>query len=82
MRWFVSALTNLQYCGREGLEISGEDSNFVWTGRHSPWYGWMHVYSMNKAGKGVQHRPVINPNGGYDIQLAIFLAIYISFSNL
>lgn len=25
----------------------------------------MNVYSMNKAGKGVQHRPVINPNGTF-----------------
>ncbi|XP_071557569.1 androglobin [Temnothorax nylanderi] len=69
VRWFVSALVNLQYCGREGLEISGESSNFTWIGRHSPWYGWMHVYSMNKAGKGVQHRPMINPNGKYIVRL-------------
>lgn len=27
----------------------------------------MNVYSMNKAGKGVQHRPVINLNGTISI---------------
>ncbi|XP_011702486.1 PREDICTED: androglobin-like isoform X2 [Wasmannia auropunctata] len=69
VRWFLSALVNLQYCGREGLDISGEDSNFAWTGYRNPWYGWMHVYSMNKAGKDTQHRPVTNPNGKYIVRL-------------
>ncbi|CAL1678749.1 unnamed protein product [Lasius platythorax] len=69
VRWFVSTLKNLQYCGREGLEISGQGSNFIWADGHGPWYGWMHVYSLNKAGKGVQHRPVINPNGKYVVRL-------------
>lgn len=65
MRWFISVLMNLQYCGREGLEISGEGPDFVWVNRHEPWQGWMHVYSLNKAGMGTQHRPVVNPNGEY-----------------
>ncbi|KAK9306199.1 hypothetical protein QLX08_003085 [Tetragonisca angustula] len=68
-RWFISALINLQYCGRNGLEISGESGNFIWNGRHHSWRGWMNVYSMNKAGKGVQHRPVINLNGKYVVRL-------------
>lgn len=65
VRWFISTLINLQYCGRNGLEISGESNNFFWIGQNQPWQGWMNVYSMNKAGKGVQHRPVINPNGTF-----------------
>ncbi|XP_070158784.1 androglobin [Polyergus mexicanus] len=69
IRWFISTLKNLQYCGREGLEISGQGSNFTWADGHRPWCGWMHVYSLNKAGKGVQHRPVINPNGKYIVRL-------------
>jgi len=77
MRWFISAVANLQYCGRDGLEIE-EGLNFAWTGRHNPWFGWMHVYSMNKAGKGIQHRPVINPNGGYD---NIFSDLHRNFLN-
>jgi len=29
------------------------------------------VYSLNKAGKDIQHRPVINPNGGYNVLAVI-----------
>ncbi|KAG5317869.1 ADGB protein, partial [Pseudoatta argentina] len=69
VRWFVSSLTNLQYCGREGLDIGGESSNFIWIDRNNPWYGWMHVYSMNEVGINIQHRPIINPNGKYIVRL-------------
>nr|XP_034176028.1 androglobin-like isoform X2 [Osmia lignaria] len=68
-RWFVSALINLEHCGRNGLEISGENSNFIWNGRYQSWRGWMNVYSMNKAGKGVQHKPGVNLNGKYVIRV-------------
>ncbi|XP_076244001.1 androglobin [Calliopsis andreniformis] len=69
VRWFISALINLQYCGRDGLEVSGENNNFIWNGRDQSWQGWMNVYSMNKAGRGVQHRPTVNPNGKYIVRL-------------
>lgn len=65
MSALISTLTSLRDCGRDGLEISNENSNFVWNGRYRAWEGWMHVYSGNKAGKGAQHEPVINPNGTY-----------------
>ncbi|CAK9814641.1 ADGB [Anthophora plagiata] len=62
-------LLHSQYCGRDGLEISGENGNFIWNGRYQSWQGWLHVYSMNKAGKGAQHRPVVNPHGKYIVRL-------------
>ncbi|CAL7940379.1 unnamed protein product [Xylocopa violacea] len=68
-RWFISALINLQYCGQNGLEISGENGNFIWNCRYQSWRGWMNVYSMSKAGKGAQHRPTVNPNGKYIVRL-------------
>ncbi|XP_076763331.1 androglobin-like [Xylocopa sonorina] len=68
-RWFISALINLQYCGQDGLEISGENVGFIWNCRYQSWRGWMNVYSMSKAGKGAQHRPVVNPNGKYIVRL-------------
>nr|XP_050857419.1 androglobin-like isoform X1 [Vespula vulgaris] len=69
IRWFISSLINLQYCGQNGLEVSGESNNFIWNGRKEKWQGWMHVYSNNKAGHGVSHRPIFNPNGKYIVRL-------------
>ncbi|KAL2715424.1 androglobin-like [Vespula squamosa] len=69
IRCFISSLINLQYCGQNGLEVSGESNNFIWNGREEKWKGWMHVYSNNKAGHGVSHRPIINPNGKYIVRL-------------
>ncbi|KAK2580944.1 hypothetical protein KPH14_006010 [Odynerus spinipes] len=68
VRWFISSVMNLRYCGKNGLEVSQESEKFFWNGRQECWQGWMYIYSNNKAGRGA-HRPVVNPHGKYVVRL-------------
>lgn len=40
----------------------------------------MHVYSNNKAGHGVSHRPIVNPNGKCELQILSIELLYINYN--